>query len=511
METPPIRRALLSTWDKTGVVEFARALSDCGIEILSTGGTARVLEEAGLAVQPVEQWTHFPELLDGRVKTLHPAIHAAILARRDNSSDMDQLRQHGIAPIDLVCVNLYPFAQTLATSSDEQKLVEMIDIGGPTLLRAAAKNYRWVVPLVSADDYEEVLRHIRTNGYVPLELRHRLAAYAFEYTTWYDAQIAAYFQPSMLQHRYMPLSQPRSLELRYGENPHQHAKLYGNFERFFTHLHGKELSYNNLLDLDAAIRLVLEFSDPTVAIIKHTNPSGVGTAATLVEAWDKAYATDTVSPFGGIIAVNAPVDIDFAAHIHPLFTELIAAPAFTDAAIELLTKKRDRRLVTFNRAAVEEALCSAVIRSVIGGILVQSADHELLRSDQLQIVTEREPTDTEFQAMMFAWKVAKHAKSNAIVYAAPDRTLAIGAGQPSRVDSARIAAWKAQQFGLDLRGSAVASDAFFPFADGIIQCAEAGATAIIQPGGSIRDEEIIRVANERNLTMIFTGIRHFRH
>lgn len=511
MESPPIKRALLSAWDKTGIVEFGRSLHHLGIEILSTGGTASALQSAGVPVRLVEQCTGFPELLDGRVKTLHPVIHAAILAGRDDPTHNEQLRRHGIEPIDLVCVNLYPFPTAIEQLSDEAERIELIDIGGPTLLRAAAKNFRWVVPLFSADDFPAVLEHIKTSGTVPLERRRDLAARAFAYTAWYDSHIARYFEPLALNSSHFTEAAERALELRYGENPHQRATLFGSFHRYFTHHHGKELSYNNLLDLDAAIGVVLEFSDPTVAIIKHTNPCGVGSGESLIEAWDKAYATDTVSPFGGIVATNVPIDESFAAHVHPFFTELIIAPAFTDDALALLTRKRDRRLLTYDLPAVSRALARLQVRSIVGGLLVQTPDSELLARDAMRVVSEREPTDREFQAMMFAWKVAKHAKSNAIVYAAPDRTLAIGAGQPSRVDSARIAAWKAQQFGIDLRGSAVASDAFFPFADGIHQCADAGATAIIQPGGSIRDEEIIAAANERNLAMIFTGMRHFRH
>lgn len=507
-----IRCALISAWDKRGIVDFARELAELDIEILSTGGTAQALRTAGIAVTPLEQRTGFAELLGGRVKTLHPAIHAAILADRGNPEHLQQLAERGIKPIDLVCVNLYPFAAAVAASPDDDATaIEMIDIGGPALLRAAAKNFRWVVPLVSERDYTQVLEHLRMRGTVPFELRKALAARVFAYTCSYDATIAHYFAPPSHQSESFLCTQSPRLHLRYGENPHQQAAYYGDLQRSCTQLHGKELSYNNLLDIDAALRLVTEFSEPTVAIIKHTNPCGVGSASNLVEAWDKAYATDTVSPFGGIVTTNAPIDEDFAAHIHPLFTEIILAPAFTDRALELLTKKRDRRLLVYNPDAVMAVLGLLQYRSVLGGALVQTADTQLFEAEQLQIVTERHPTDTEFRALVYAWKVAKHAKSNAIVYAAPDRTLAIGAGQPSRVDSARIAAWKAQQFGIDLRGSAVASDAFFPFADGVVQCVEAGATAIIQPGGSIRDEEVIRVANEHNVAMIFTGMRHFLH
>lgn len=511
METPPIKRALLSAWDKRGVTDFARVLHELGVELLSTGGTALALKDAGIPVTLVEHRTGFPEILDGRVKTLHPAIHAAILARRDDPSHREQLGMHSIEPIDLVYVNLYPFPDVAAGSRDEQSILEMIDIGGPTLLRAAAKNYPWVVPIVRADDCPLVIEHLRSQGKVPLELRRQLAALTFQYTAWYDAQIAQYFAPSPIEQQFFTLGMAPKHPLRYGENPHQQAAYFGTLTECFAHRHGKELSYNNLLDLDAAVGLVMEFSEPTIVIVKHTNPCGVGSGATLLEAWEKAYATDTVSPFGGIVAANTTIEEDFAAHIHPLFTELIVAPAFSDEALAILTKKRDRRLITFDPNVIQQQRERARVRSVLGGVLVQTANRELFHPDQLRVVTERKPSDRELRAMMFAWKVVKHTKSNAIVYAGPDRTLAIGAGQPSRVDSARIAAWKAAQFGIDLRGAAVASDAFFPFPDGVIQCAEAGATAIIQPGGSIRDEEVIRAANERNIAMIFTGMRHFLH
>lgn len=511
METQPIKRALLSAWDKRGVVDFARSLHELGIELISTGRTALALEDAGIPVTLVEHRTGFPEILDGRVKTLHPAIHAAILARRDDPSHREQLRLHSIEPVDLVYVNLYPFLDAVAEGRDEQGILEMIDIGGPTLLRAAAKNYQWVVPIARAEDCPLVLAHLHSGGTVPFEVRRQLAALTFQYTAWYDAQIAGYFVPSPVEQQFFTVGIAPKHALRYGENPHQDAAFFGALTECFAHRHGKDLSYNNVLDLDAAVRLVTEFSDPTIVIVKHTNPCGVGSGTTLLEAWEKAYATDTVSPFGGIVAANTTIEDDFAAHIHPLFTELIVAPAYSEAALAILTKKRDRRLLTFDPSAIEKQRQSALLRSVLGGVLVQTADCELFRTEQLRVVTDREPTDHELRAMMFAWKVVKHTKSNAIVYAGPDRTFAIGAGQPSRVDSARIAAWKAAQFGIDLRGSAVASDAFFPFPDGIVQCAEAGATAIIQPGGSIRDEEVIAAANERNLAMIFTGMRHFLH
>ncbi|MCX7930115.1 MAG: bifunctional phosphoribosylaminoimidazolecarboxamide formyltransferase/IMP cyclohydrolase [Chlorobi bacterium] len=511
MHIPAIRRALLSAWDKTGLVDFARALAELDVEIIATGGTATTLQSNGIAVTRIEQLTSTPELLDGRVKTLHPFIHAAILARRDDPQHLEQLRQYGITPIDLVYVSLYPFTDALSRTSDDNELIEMIDIGGPTLLRAASKNHKWVVPIVSPDDCTRVVEYLRASGDVPYSLRRQLAARAFEYTAWYDAHIADYFEPSPFDRRLLTVAAAHSTELRYGENPHQRAVLFGSVQQYIQQLHGKELSYNNLLDLDAALHLISEFAEPTVAIVKHTNPCGVGSGPTLLEAWEKAYATDTVSPFGGIVVANVAFDEAAAAQIHPLFTEIIVAPDFDDAAYAILSKKRDRRLVRYNPPALADLIATPSLRSLLGGILLQKSDTELYHPGELRVVTEREPTDHELRAMMFAWKVAKHVKSNAIVYAAPDRTLAIGAGQPSRVDSARIAAWKAQQFGINLHGSAVASDAFFPFADGVVQCAQAGATAIIQPGGSIRDEEVISAANERNMAMIFTGMRHFRH
>jgi phosphoribosylaminoimidazolecarboxamide formyltransferase/IMP cyclohydrolase len=508
-----IKRALISVSDKTGILDFAEQLHSRGIEILSTGGTATILRQNGIPVVGVQDVTGFPEIMDGRVKTLHPKIHGGLLAQLDNETHLAQMKEHSISSIDLLVINLYPFEQTVARGDASfEEVIENIDVGGPAMLRAAAKNFLWTAVVINPDDYSAVLADMDTNdGGITTELRHRLATDVFRHTSCYDAKIAEYLgrNDSALP-RVFTQAGAKVMDLRYGENPHQHAALYGSFNEAFTQLHGKELSYNNIIDIDAAQQLVMEFNDPTVVIIKHTNPCGVGTAPTLSEAWDKAFSTDTVSPFGGIIAVNRPVDADFADTVHAIFTEVIIAPSFTAEALELLQKKRDRRLVTADAAKIASS-SSVTVKSVTGGFLVQSADNLLIDNEKMTVATEREPRDHEHSAMMYAWKVCKHVKSNAIVYAASDRTLAIGAGQMSRVDSARIAAFRARQFGISLADSAVASDAFFPFADGLLQCIEAGATAVIQPGGSVRDEEVIAAANEHNISMVFTGMRHFRH
>ncbi len=505
--------ALLSVSDKTGIVEFAAGLHALGIRIISTGGTASTIAEAGVPVTTVSTVTGFPEILGGRVKTLHPHIHGGLLAQRNNVHHMEQLAKHGIEPIDLVVVNLYPFEATLHREGAlDGEIIENIDIGGPAMLRASAKNYEHVVVVVNPQHYQQILEFLRTDDDVPMPIRKQLAMEAFSHTAYYDATISAWFarQSDMLFPHETALPLRKEFSLRYGENPHQQAALYGRFTTIFTTLHGKELSYNNILDIDAAARLSLEFTEPTVCIIKHTNPCGVGSAANLVDAWDKAFATDAVSPFGGIVCVNREVDESFANHIHSIFTEVIIAPSFTAAALEQLRKKKDRRLVAVNTDRLM-ASHGMEVRSVSGGILVQQSDSPLLDEQTVHVVTKRHPSSAELAAMMFAWKVAKHVKSNAIVYALPDRTLAIGAGQMSRLDSARIAVRKAADANLDLSGCAVASDAFFPFADGLLQAAEAGARCVIQPGGSVRDEEVIAAADEKGLAMMFTGMRHFKH
>lgn len=504
-----IRRALLSVTDKTGLVEFARGLAAHGVEILSTGGTAAALRAAGVAVKDVSAHTGFPEMLDGRVKTLHPLIHGGLLFRRDLPEHVAQAAAHGIAPIDLVAVNLYAFEKTVARDGvAREEAVENIDIGGPSMLRSAAKNHEAVTVVCDPADYAEVLRQMSEHGGgTTRELRQRLAAKVFDLTARYDRAIAVYLQGGGSGDP-VPPALPLAARLRYGENPHQGAELYGNFSAHLEQLHGKELSYNNILDITAAADLIAEFGEPTVAILKHTNPCGVGSDADLLAAWEKALATDRQAPFGGIIICNRPLTAPLAAAVAEIFSEVIIAPDFPAEALDILGRKKNLRLMKMRgwpSPAPRE------VRSVIGGVLVQ--DHDAAGDDAsgTKVVTRRAPTPDERRAMEFGWKVVKHVKSNAIVLAGPDRTLGIGAGQMSRVDSVRIAVWKAGAAGLPLAGSAVASDAFFPFADGLVSAAEAGATAAIQPGGSVRDGEVIQAADERGLAMVFTGKRHFRH
>jgi phosphoribosylaminoimidazolecarboxamide formyltransferase / IMP cyclohydrolase len=505
--------ALLSVSNKTGIVDLARELDALGFTIISTGGTARTISEAGINVTKVSDITEFPEIMDGRVKTLHPKIHGGLLGVLDNEDHVQQMEQHGISSIDLVVVNLYPFEETLQRQGvTHEEIIENIDIGGPAMVRASAKNYRHTCVVVDPKRYNEIIGHLKSSGDIPLNVREQLAYEAFSHTAHYDARISGYLSGRTGQLWPPETAAPLRLEqpLRYGENPHQEAALFGTFTKIFRQLHGKELSYNNILDIDAAAKLSLEFDEPTVCIIKHNNPCGVGSADTLLEAWDKAFATDTVSPFGGIVCVNREIDLDFAEKIHSIFTEVIIAPSFAADALERLMKKKDRRLMQVDRESLRAEI-GMELRTVAGGFLAQMSDASLMDDANVKVVTKRQPTDAEQRALLFAWKVAKHVKSNAIVYAREDRTLGIGAGQMSRVDSARIAVSKAADAGLDLQGCAVASDAFFPFADGLIQAAEAGATCVVQPGGSIRDEEVIAAADERGLSMMFTAMRHFRH
>ena len=505
-----IRRALLSVTDKSGIVEFARGLAAGGAEILSTGGTAAALREAGIAVKDVAEHTGFPEMLDGRVKTLHPAIHGGLLFRRDDPGHVKQAAEHGIAPIDLVAVNLYPFSEVVAregVSPDEA--IENIDIGGPSMLRSAAKNHAAVTVVCDPADYAEVLREMEENGgATTLPLRERLAAKVFDLTARYDRAIADYLQPGPRAQAPFTCSHPLEARLRYGENPHQEAELYGSFGDHLQQLHGKELSYNNILDITAAVDLLGEFAEPTVAILKHTNPCGVGSDEDLLVAWGKAFATDRQAPFGGIIICNRPLTAGLARAIAEIFSEVIIAPDFEPEARAVLQKKKNLRLMKLLGQAPP---VSRDVRSVLGGVLVQ--DHDASAEDVAggQVATHRPPTRTEMRAMEFGWKVVKHVKSNAIVFAGEDRTLGIGAGQMSRLDAVRIAVWKAGEAGLLLTGSAVASDAFCPFPEGLVSAAEAGATAAIQPGGSVRDGDVVKAADERKMAMVFTGKRHFRH
>ena len=506
-----IQRALISVSDKTGLSAFAKELSAMGVEIISTGGTAKLLQKEGVKVIEISQYTGFPEMMDGRVKTLHPKVHGGLLHLRDNAEHVTQAKEHDILPIDLVVVNLYPFEATVAKPGVTlEDAIENIDIGGPSMLRSAAKNYRSVTVLVDPADYAEVIDAMKANdGETTLQLRERLGIKVFVTTSKYDGAIANFLNKEKQCSSSFSISEPLVSQLRYGENPHQTGALYGKWDEYFEKLHGKELSYNNILDITAAAELIEEFDAPTVAILKHTNPCGVGTDGDLREAWDKAFATDRQAPFGGIIICNRPITEALARSISEIFSEVIIAPEFEPDARALLQKKKNLRLM--RKLGAVQTKDDMLIRSVIGGVLVQSRDSSPETDIESKVVTGRSPTADELAAMTFAWKVVKHVKSNAIVYAGKDRTLGIGAGQMSRVDSSRIAIWKAKDAGLSLVGSAVGSDAFFPFPDGLIAAAEAGATCAIQPGGSVKDPDVIAAANERNMAMICTGARHFRH
>ena len=505
-----ITRALISVSDKTGIPAFARALERQGVDIISTGGTAELLRKQKIPVREISSFTAFPEVLDGRVKTLHPRVHGGLLYKRDNPKHVAEARECGFQPIDLVVVNLYPFEETIAKPNVTlAEAIENIDIGGPSMIRSAAKNYESVTVIVDPADYELVLENMRDNdGETTLKLRERLAIKAFIKTSDYDRAIGNFLNKEQATDSSFSLSLPLAMRLRYGENPHQTAALFGDFNRHFEKLHGKDLSFNNILDISAATNLIAEFSEPAVAILKHTNPCGVGSDPDLREAWEKAFATDKQAPFGGIIVCNRPVNEALARAIKEIFSEVIIAPDFDPEARAVLQKKKNLRLIRF-LSSVTDAKPAIDIRSVCGGVLVQDPDGA--SAVPRNSVTKRKPAKAELEAMLFGWRVVKHVKSNAIVYAGPDRTLGIGAGQMSRVDASRIAVWKAEEAGLSLKGSAVASDAFFPFPDGLIAAADAGATCAIQPGGSIRDKEVIATANERHMAMIFTGTRHFRH
>ena len=505
-----ITRALISVSDKTGIASFARALERQGIDIISTGGTAELLRKEKIPVREISSFTAFPEVLDGRVKTLHPRVHGGLLYKRGDPKQEAEARECGFEPIDLVVVNLYPFEATIAKPGVTlAEAIEKIDIGGPSMIRSAAKNFESVTVVVDPADYDTVLNTMRDNdGETTLKLRERLAIKAFIKSSDYDRAIGTFLNKEQTTDASFSLSLPLSMRLRYGENPHQTAALYGDFDHCFEKLHGKELSFNNILDISAATNLIAEFDEPTVAILKHTNPCGVGSDADLREAWEKAFATDKQAPFGGIIVCNRPIDEPLARVISEIFSEVIIAPEFEAEARSLLQMKKNLRLIRLITSAAQ-ARSTIDIRSVSGGVLVQDADNA--KEIPQKVVTKRHPKKSELEAMLFGWRVVRHVKSNAIVYGAPDRTLGIGAGQMSRVDASRIAIWKAEEAGLSLKGSAVASDAFFPFPDGLIASADAGATCAIQPGGSVRDEEVIAAADERNFAMIFTGIRHFRH
>ncbi|WP_234573373.1 bifunctional phosphoribosylaminoimidazolecarboxamide formyltransferase/IMP cyclohydrolase [Rhodohalobacter sp. 614A] len=509
-----IKRALLSVSDKTGIAELAKALHEAGVEIVSTGGTAKAIREKDIPVTDVSDITDFPECLDGRVKTLHPKIHGGILARTSHQPDNDEIDELGISPFELVVVNLYPFKDVVKDGDITPAVAtENIDIGGPTMVRAAAKNFAHVCILTNPDQYESFQSELSSNNQIQYSTRLKLARKAFEHTADYDAAISRYF--NQLDEQDLPdqlnISIPKFAGLRYGENPHQKASVYGEQGQFIDCFHGKELSYNNYLDIDSALRLMADFKDedPTVAIFKHTVPCGISTKSNLNEAYNRAFATDKVSPFGGIVIVNRPLDMETAESIDSIFTEIILAPDYEDGVADFLKEKKNRRLIKVLKFPGSNDDFS--VRSIIGGALYQQADNKVITADDLEVVTERKPSEKEISDLLFGWKVVKHVKSNAIVYAKDQATCGIGTGQTSRVESSVIAVRKAMNEDLSLKGSIIASDAFFPFADGVIAAAQSGATAVIQPGGSVRDKEVIHAANKYKMAMVFTGIRHFKH
>jgi phosphoribosylaminoimidazolecarboxamide formyltransferase/IMP cyclohydrolase len=521
-------RALLSVSDKTGIIDLAKALSEQGVELVSTGGTAKAIADAGLPVKDVSSLTGFPEIMDGRVKTLHPGVHGGLLGIRDDAEHAEAMATHNIAPIDIVVVNLYPFEETVASGADYANCVENIDIGGPAMIRASAKNHAYVAIVTDPADYDELTGQLSANGgKTTLELRKKLAAKAYGLTARYDASISRWFaeQTGDLLPVNFAIGGHKAEELRYGENPHQSAAFYHTAEKrpgvaTATQHQGKHLAYNNINDTDAAFELVSEF-DPAeraaVAIIKHANPCGVATGGSLREAYEKAFACDTVSAFGGIVALNRELDAEAASEIVKIFTEVIIAPSVSAEASEIIAAKKNLRLLTTGGLA-DPAAPGLFVKTVSGGLLVQNRDNGRVTLDSLKTVTRRAPTERELEDLLFAFRVAKHVKSNAIVYVKDGATVGVGAGQMSRVDSSRIAARKAIDAAETAgaaepatRGSVVASDAFFPFADGLLLAVEAGATAVIQPGGSMRDDEVIAAADEAGIAMVFTGMRHFRH
>jgi phosphoribosylaminoimidazolecarboxamide formyltransferase/IMP cyclohydrolase len=529
MDQVKIARALLSVSDKTGLVELGEALARHGAELVSTGGTAKALRDAGLEVRDVSDLTGFPEMMDGRVKTLHPKVHGGLLAVRDDAEHAEAMAEHGIGAIDLVVVNLYPFAETVAKGAGRDEIIENIDIGGPAMIRSAAKNHAFVAIVTDPSDYGELIAQLDAEGgATSLDFRRRLAAKAYSATAAYDSMISSWFafaDQGQLFPAMLPAILLKREELRYGENPHQKASLYlpaGPHSRGIAQaeqVQGKALSYNNYNDADAALELIAEFrdSDPACVIVKHANPCGVAIGADLLGAYREAFACDSVSAFGGIVAVNRPLTGEVAAAMTGIFTEVIIAPDADDEARALFATKKNLRLL-LTGALPDPARSGFALKSIAGGYLVQTRDNGRVGPDDLKVVTRRSPTERELSDALFAWTVAKHVKSNAIVYAKDGATAGIGAGQMNRLESARIAAWKARDAAEKAGwpeprtiGSAVASDAFFPFADGLLAAVEAGATAVIQPGGSIRDDEVIAAADEAGLAMVFTGMRHFRH
>jgi phosphoribosylaminoimidazolecarboxamide formyltransferase / IMP cyclohydrolase len=513
-------KALLSVSDKSGLTGFAKGLSAAGFDLISTGGTHRELVAAGLKTREVADLTKFPEILDGRVKTLHPKVHGGILARRDVDSHRSQLSMHGIEPIDVVVVNLYPFSQVLSKPVTIEEAVELIDVGGPTMVRAAAKNHEFVTVVTDPSDYPQVLAELQTQKTVSAEMRRKLAVKAFNHTASYDALIAHWLGRTYGGGPFPPtfhLALPKRMDLRYGENHHQKGAFYGDPLGLFgrepsvstaKQLHGKELSYNNLLDADTAIEAVKEFEEPSVVIIKHATPSGIASANDLLQAWKDAYATDTYSPFGGVVVVNRPLGADVAQELSKVFLELVIAPAFEPAALDLLRQKKNLRLLEVAGLGSAHAKDGLVVRSVTGGVLVQDRDVLDFNPANWRVVTKRQPTPEQIRSLVFAARCVKHVRSNALVFAKGTKTVGIGGGQTARVDSAMIAIYKGKE---NIQGSVVASEAFFPFRDAVDLMAQHGVTAIVQPGGSIRDEDVISAADSYDMAMVFNNHRSFRH
>jgi phosphoribosylaminoimidazolecarboxamide formyltransferase / IMP cyclohydrolase len=522
---PKITRALVSVTDKTGVAEFVKELITFGVEIISTGGTAKTLKDSGIKVVDISEYTGFPEMMDGRLKTLHPLVHGGMLAIRDNAAHVEAMAKHGIKPIDMLVVNLYRFEETIAKGASLEHAIENIDIGGPAMVRAASKNYKYVSVVTDPSDYARIIQEMKqTGGSVSEKINFELARNAFSLTARYDAAISNYLQGIDVEEGQFPLTYTvqyrRSQIMRYGENPHQKAAFYSEWNidqpsvSSAEQLWGKELSYNNIMDADAALDLIMEFGDPACVILKHSNPCGAALSQnSLAEAYRKAFAVDTVSAFGGIVGLNRIVDAETARAIGDVFTEVVIAPDYSPEALAILKEKKNIRIlkapgITQGASAKKQMMS---LRRVTGGILLQERDLGAVDIENAQVVTKREPTPDEIEALKFAWRIVKYVKSNAVIYATKDQLIGVGAGQMSRVDSSRLAIIKAANAGLSTQGTVVASDAFFPFRDGIDEAAKAGATAVVQPGGSVRDQEVIDAANEHGMAMIFTGMRHFRH
>jgi phosphoribosylaminoimidazolecarboxamide formyltransferase / IMP cyclohydrolase len=508
--------ALISVSDKTNIVEFAKSLAELEYEIIATGNTSKLLSSNGINVNKISNITGFPEIFDGRVKTLHPKIFGGILFRRDYEEDKREAVDNSISPIDIVCVNLYPFVKTAENpNSSLNDIIENIDIGGPSLIRAAAKNYNYVSVLTSPDQYHAFLKEIK-NGNIDVKTREKLAVEAFSHTASYDTHISNFLEEKFSHHtNNFRINLVKEKDLRYGENPHQRAALYGNFHSYFEVFHGKELSYNNIMDLIAAVELVEDLGEnrsnnaaECCAIIKHMNPAGAAEGKDCIEAYQKALKCDPVSAFGGIVVFTSIVNEELAELLNDIFLEIICAPDYTEGAINILTKKKNRRLLKQLKSVRDSKVN---FRNIPGGAIVQDSDSISLDKDSLKVATNKRPTELEMEDLNFAWVVAKHTKSNAIVFVKDKATLGVGAGQMSRLDSAKIAAMKAKEHGLDLKDSVAASDAFFPFPDTLLEIINCGATSVIQPGGSVRDNEVLEAANKKNISIVFTGVRHFKH